>query len=79
MELGRAEAAGPTPMVSPKEEAAELRILNPISQLVDRVKRVIVTPAVYPRLSEFLHRDIQSTGQKSLRVNARKGNREALF
>ena len=28
-------------------------------------KRVIVTPAVYPRLVEFLHFDIQSTGQKS--------------
>ncbi|XP_003370460.1 conserved hypothetical protein [Trichinella spiralis] len=29
------------------------------------IKRVIVTPAVYPRLIEFLHFDIQSTGQKS--------------
>ncbi len=26
------------------------------------LKRVIVTPAVYPRLVEFLHFDIQSTG-----------------
>jgi len=33
------------------------------------VKRVIVTPAVYLRLVEFLHFDIQSTGQKSHRVN----------
>ena len=33
------------------------------------VKRVIVTPAVYPRLVEFLHFDIQSTGQKSHCVN----------
>ena len=32
-------------------------------------KRVIVTPAVYPRLVEFLHFDIQSTGQKSHCVN----------
>ena len=31
-------------------------------------KRVIVTPAVYPSLVEFLHFDIQSTGQKSGRV-----------
>ncbi|KRY26709.1 hypothetical protein T01_1363 [Trichinella spiralis] len=31
----------------------------------NQVKRVIVTPAVYPRLIEFLHFDIQSTGQKS--------------
>ncbi|KAL0803465.1 hypothetical protein Bca101_095955 [Brassica carinata] len=29
------------------------------------LKRVIVTPAVYPHLVEFLHFDIQSTGQKS--------------
>jgi len=29
-----------------------------------------VTPAVYPRLLEFLHVDIQSTGQKSQCVNA---------
>ncbi|CDW61033.1 hypothetical protein TTRE_0000944801 [Trichuris trichiura] len=34
-----------------------------------RNKRVIVTPAVYPRLVEFLHFDIQSTGQKSHCVN----------
>src|SRR3569623_1222139 len=33
--------------------------------LVSEFKRVIVTPAVYPRLVEFLHFDIQSTGQKS--------------
>ena len=33
------------------------------------LERVIVTPAVYPRLVEFLHFDIQSTGQKSLCVN----------
>ncbi|CAE1249657.1 unnamed protein product [Acanthosepion pharaonis] len=33
------------------------------------LKRVIVTPAVYPRLVEFLHFDIQSTGQKSHRVS----------
>ncbi|KEI36145.1 hypothetical protein L969DRAFT_55671, partial [Mixia osmundae IAM 14324] len=33
------------------------------------LKRVIVTPAVYPRLFESLHLDIQSTGQKSQIVN----------
>jgi len=33
------------------------------------LKRVIVTPAVYPRLFELLHFDIQSTGQKSHCVN----------
>src|SRR5437016_12329528 len=37
------------------------------------LKRVIVTPAVYPRFIEFLHFDIQSTGQKSHRVNTRRG------
>ncbi|KAK7286155.1 hypothetical protein RJT34_21009 [Clitoria ternatea] len=43
------------------------------------LKRVIVTPAVYPRLVEFLHFDIQSTGQKSHCVNIRKDHRNALF
>jgi len=33
------------------------------------LKRVIVTPAVYPRFIELLHFDIQSTGQKSRCVN----------
>ena len=35
------------------------------------LKRVIVTPAVYTRLVEFFHFDIQSTGQKSHCVNTR--------
>ncbi|KEH17031.1 hypothetical protein MTR_0052s0170 [Medicago truncatula] len=39
------------------------------------LKRVIVTPAVYPRLVEFLHFDIQSTGQKSHCVNIRRDHR----
>ena len=43
------------------------------------LKRVIVTPAVYPRLVEFLHFDIQSTGQKSHCVNTPWGHRNALF
>lgn len=33
------------------------------------VKHVIVTPAVYPSFTEFLHFDIQSPGQKSHHVN----------
>ena len=33
------------------------------------IKRVLFTPAVYPRLFELLHFDIQSTGQKSRCVN----------
>ena len=37
--------------------------------LSETFKRVIVTPAVYPRLVEFLRFNIQSTGQKSRRVN----------
>ena len=37
--------------------------------IIDLTKVVIVTPAVYPRLVEFLHFDIQSTGQKSHCVN----------
>ncbi|KAK7380975.1 hypothetical protein VNO78_33496 [Psophocarpus tetragonolobus] len=42
------------------------------------LKRVIVTPAVYPRLVEFLHFDIQSTGQKSHCVNIRRDHHNAL-
>ena len=44
-----------------------------------RFKRVIVTPAVYPRLVEFLHFDIQSTGQKSHCVNILWDHHNALF
>ncbi|KAL0745291.1 hypothetical protein Bca101_102220 [Brassica carinata] len=43
------------------------------------LKRVIVTPAAYPRLVEFLHFDIQSTGQKSHCVSIRRDHRNALF
>ncbi|XP_040933480.1 uncharacterized protein [Gossypium hirsutum] len=43
------------------------------------LKRVIVTPAVYPCLVEFLHFDIQSTGQKSHCVSIRRDHRNALF
>ncbi|CAM9716430.1 unnamed protein product, partial [Laminaria digitata] len=42
------------------------------------LKRVIVTAAVYPRLVEFLHFDIQSTGQKSHSVNTVSGPRNAF-
>jgi len=43
------------------------------------LKRVIVTPAVYPRLFEFLHFDIQGTGQKSHCVNILSDLRNAMF
>ena len=43
------------------------------------LKRVIVTPAVYPRFIEFHHFDIQSTGQKSHCVNNDYVHRNALF
>ena len=43
------------------------------------VKRVIVTPAVYPRLIKSLCVDIQSTGQKSLRANTLWSHHEASF
>ncbi|KAG6713426.1 hypothetical protein I3842_05G151700, partial [Carya illinoinensis] len=42
------------------------------------LKRVIVTPAIYPRLVEFLHFDIQSTGQKSHCVSIRRDHRNAF-
>lgn len=37
--------------------------------LLTALKRVIVTPAVYPPFFEFLQVDIQSFGQKSHYVN----------
>ncbi|KAL7533024.1 hypothetical protein ACHAXR_012617 [Thalassiosira sp. AJA248-18] len=56
------------------------RVTCPTSGLKSRTRRpVIVTPAVYPRLVEFLHFDIQSTGQKSHCVNTVSGRRNALF
>ncbi|KAK9701458.1 hypothetical protein QE152_g30545 [Popillia japonica] len=59
------------PNVSPDEVALKGQpALDPVKDRVEqlvtpplRCKRVIVTPAVYPRLLEFLHVDIQSTGQ----------------
>ena len=43
------------------------------------IARRLVTPAVYPRLVESLHFDIQSTGQKSHRVIISRNHRDALF
>ena len=45
------------------------RLLTAIS------KTLIATPAIYPRLVEFLHFNIQSTGQKSHCVNTVSGRR----
>ena len=42
-------------------------------------KSVIVTPAVYLRLVEFLHVNVQSTGQKSHCVKTISGHHKALF
>ncbi|KAK2942687.1 hypothetical protein BLNAU_22414 [Blattamonas nauphoetae] len=46
-----------------------MRVPNSEDEAFGYLKRVIVTPAVYPRLIEFLHFDIQSTEQKSQCVN----------
>ena len=43
----------------------KLKIKQAFAEAFGYLERVIVTPAVYPHLSEFLHFDIQSTGQKS--------------
>ncbi len=43
------------------------------------LKSVIVTPAVYLRLVEFLHVNVQSTGQKSHCVKTLSGHHKALF
>ena len=43
------------------------------------LKRIMVAPAVYPRLLELQYFDIQSTGQKSYCINTFWGNRNALL
>jgi len=43
------------------------------------LKRVIVTPAVYPRLAKSLRIDIQSTGQKSPWGNNLQDPHNAMF
>ncbi|CAK1584025.1 unnamed protein product [Parnassius mnemosyne] len=68
----------------PRRHSARLErntVRPPIKSTAHRFRptEVIVTPAVYPRLLEFLHVDIQSTGQKSHCVNTREGHRNALF
>jgi len=45
----------------------------------DSLSKVIVTPAVYPRLVEFLHFDIQSTGQSSHCENVISDPHNAMF
>ena len=46
-----------------------IRVTDQMAKACGNLKRVIVTPAVYPRLFEFHHFDIQRTGQKSHCVN----------
>ena len=43
----------------------KIKIKQAFDEAFGYLKRVIVTLAVYPRLFEFHHFDIQSTGQKS--------------
>jgi len=46
---------------------------------VEELGSVVGEAAVYPHLVEFLHFDIQSTGQKSHCVSIRGDHRNALF
>lgn len=43
------------------------------------LKRVIVTPAVYPGLNDLHHINVQSTGQNSHSVKTLSGYRYAMF
>ena len=45
-----------------------MRVINQMTKQLATI-RVTVTPAVFPRLFNFHHIDIQSTGQKSDCVN----------
>ena len=57
----------------------KIKIKQAFDEALGYLERIIVTPAVYPRLFEFHHFDIQSTGQKSHCVNTGYGHRNALF
>ena len=57
----------------------KIKIKQTFDEAFGYLKRVIVTPAVYPRLIESHHYHIQSTGQNSHCVNTIKGRRNALF
>eukprot|EP00466_Bigelowiella_natans_P004464 jgi/Bigna1/42705/e_gw1.66.57.1 len=65
--------------VPPQPNSPPDFVLHANDEAFGYLKRVIVTPAVYPRLLESLHVDIQSTGQKSHCVNTREGHHNALF
>ena len=68
-------------IVLPKIDIFDLLCITALhfSLKVAKFKRVIVTPAVYPRIVEFLHFNVQSTGQKSHCVNTVSGHHNAMF
>uniref|UniRef100_A0A1I7WKN0 Ski_Sno domain-containing protein n=1 Tax=Heterorhabditis bacteriophora TaxID=37862 RepID=A0A1I7WKN0_HETBA len=55
-----------------------ISLIHSYDEAFGYLKRVIVTPAVYPRLLELLRFNIQSTGQKSETVNVRKDHLSPL-
>ena len=46
-----------------------MRVTNLMTRHMGYLKRIVITPAYYPRLSELHHVDIQNTGKKSHGVN----------
>ena len=59
--------------------ALKIKIKQAFDEAFGYLERVIVTPAVYPRLFEFHHFNIQSTGQKSHCADFRLGDHNAVF
>ena len=57
----------------------KIKIKQAFDEAFGYLKRVIVTPAVYPRFIKFHHLDIQSTGQKSQSVIDESHCHFALF
>ena len=47
----------------------KIKIKQAFDEAFGYLKRVIVTPAVYPRFIKLHHYDIQSTGQKAHCIN----------
>ena len=72
---------GPRPPTGPSdfENVDKEEVGGPRCPMETGSKRFIVAPAIYPRLVEFLHFDIQSTKQKSHCVNIRGDHCNALF
>ena len=73
----RSRPAEATPFVRTRPNLPPGEVVGGGPRHLQLCKRVVGTPAVYPRLFEFHPCDIQSTGQKSHCFNTFWGHRNA--